>query len=176
MDFKVGDPRLEMTLVLGDGRRVRGTVDVNTPGGQRMEVIAPYMLRVNRGAAAHATDTVLYEGGRFILGDDVTEASGAPQFRVLRMFTGTGRGDWKRAVTTNDPVSGLPKPSGSPSTLGTSVDYGLWRQGAITDVFAASTSKYSLITGAALQVGDQIGPYTVTFTESHYGLSLAEVK
>jgi hypothetical protein len=164
-----------MTLTLSDGRRTRGTVDVNTPGGQRQEVIAPYMLRVNRRAAAHAADVLIYEGARYILGDDVTEASGAPQFRVLRMFTSTGRGDWKRTVTTTDPVSGLPKGT-SLSTLGTSVDFGLWRLGAITDAFAASTSKYSLISGATLQVGDQIGSYTVTYAEQHYGITLAEVK
>jgi hypothetical protein len=128
------------------------------------------MLHARRGSVAQPGDTVMDLGERYVLGYFSKTAND----EIFRMFILHFSADVMRAGTGKDPVTGFDR-GGKPVKVGTAW-FDRKSNGSSADVDSLKRTKYRIITGFPLEVGDHLDGLKITGVTTELGVTIAEAE
>lgn len=173
MDVLRAGERLKQRLKTVDGLEFFG--EVESRGDVFDDVtLAEYSLRVGVNSVAVPGKALNYVNSRFLIAAGITEAFNAPGSVYLRLIRVTHELTWSRPWTDIDPVTQLSK-TVAPHQFGPAL-CALRFVGPVVDVFKVPGSRFKLITNSAVEPGDNLGEYVVTFSTPHLGVYFTEVR
>jgi hypothetical protein len=152
--------------------KIWGNVTLPTPGTSGTVAFGPVakVLLAKRGSVAYPGDTVIDLDDRYVLGYYSKSAND----ELFRMFRTPFAADVMRVVPGQDPVTGFDRGS-KPVKVGFAW-YDSMNTGYENDVNSLKRTKYRIITGFDLKVGDLLDGMKIATVAQELGVTIAEAE
>lgn len=137
------------------------------------------VLRTPADAPVVPRDLIQDEFGRrhLVAAYDAVALAGAKVYQGFQLFQVDREVSWTRAATTTDLLTGLPKPGGSPTSLGP-IRAGFEVSGREFPDRASNAREETIrvITGANVLLNDKVDGKIVKRVTSAFGITIAEIQ